>query len=171
MGRISRPVMFMGIARLASQRSTCFRLNVGAVVTRDNDPISIGWNGARSGEAHCSGNECPGVIPGKCPTLHAEANALRKASHILVAGSSVDLYVTDSPCPECSLMILNSDLYVKRIFFERPYRSREHLGMFHGPYPDPLREGKETTRVTEVYEVTPAGYIVEYFSRSVVELP
>lgn len=170
MGRISRQVMFMDMARAASRRSTCFRLNVGALVVHANNPVSAGWNGARSGAPHCAGNDCPGVVPGKCPTLHAEANALRTAADLLSRNDEVDLYCTDSPCPECSLMILNSDLYVKRIFFERPYRSREHLGMFHGPYPDPTGQLIDM-RTTEVYEVTPAGYIVEYFSRSVVELP
>lgn len=170
MGRISRQVMFMGMARLASQRSTCFRLNVGAIVVRDNSPVSVGWNGARSGAPHCAGNDCPGIVPGNCGTLHAEANALKKASEILNAGLGVDLYCTDSPCPHCSLLIMNSDLYVRRIFFERPYRSREHLNVFMTDYSDPIH-GSRHRRVTEVYEVTPAGYIVNHFTRQVVELP
>lgn len=169
MGRISRAAMFMDMARAASRRSTCFRLNVGAIMTHDNSPVSVGWNGARSGAPHCSGNDCPGIVPGNCGTLHAEANAMNRAASILEAGTTVDLYCTDSPCPECALLLMNSDLYVKRIFFERPYRSRSHLEMFRDFYPDPLLSG--SYRTTEVYEVTPASYIVEYFSRNVVELP
>lgn len=169
MGRISRQVMFMQMARVASMRSTCFRLNVGAILTHENSPVSVGWNGARSGAPHCQGNDCPGIVPGNCGTLHAEANAVRRATEILDAGTTVDLYCTDSPCPECTMLLTNSDLYIKRIFFERPYRSRDHLKIFEDFYADPLLPG--SYRTTEVYEVTPAGYTVEYFSRSVVELP
>lgn len=169
MGRISRQVMFMDMARAASRRSTCFRLNVGAIVTSQNNPVAVGWNGARSGAPHCAGNDCPGIVPGNCGTLHAEANALKKANNLLMPCKKVDLYCTDSPCPECTLLLMNSDLHVERIFFERPYRSREHLDMLRESYADPT--GNLRFRTTEVYEVTPAGYTVEYFTRRVVELP
>lgn len=148
--------MFMGMARLASQRATCFRLNVGALVVQDNNPISVGWNGHLPGAPHCGGNTCPGIIPGNCGTLHAEQNALTKAGNLLAMHSIVDLYVTHSPCLDCCQSILTDALDVHRIFFEIPYRNTSHLGMFQGK--------------TAVYEVTPAGYIVEYFTRKVIEL-
>lgn len=173
MGRISREVMFMEMARSASKRSTCSRLNVGALVVMGNNPISVGWNGAAPREPHCAGNDCPGMVPGNCPAIHAEANALRKAAEIVEAGTAVDVYVTHSPCELCSLAILNSDLYVRRILFEIPYRSTQHLGMFASDYPDPRFDSEPNPakqRITGIYEVTPAGYIVEYFSRKVVEL-
>ena len=167
--RISREAMYMSMARAASMRSTCSRLNVGAIITQDNSPVSVGWNGAEAGAPHCSGNECPGMTPGQCPALHAEANAIKKAQNILTCNKVVDLYVTHSPCSACSLAIINSWLYVKRIFFEIPYRSTQHLGMFADSYPD--QEHPDKLRNTAVYEVTPAGYIVEYFTREVVQLP
>lgn len=171
-GRISRNVMFMQMAHIASMRSTCFRLNVGAIVTMDNRPISVGWNGAESGAPHCMGNECPGIVPGHCGTLHAEANALNGAARIVKPRVKVDLYTTHSPCAECTLLIRNSALYVKRIFFEVPYRNTFHLRMFADEYPDPeMTPAFKSVRKTEVYEITPAGYIVEYFTRKVVELP
>lgn len=175
MARISRQQMFMGIARLASQRATCFRLNVGAVVVQHNNPIALGYNGQEPGAPHCAGNDCPGIVPGKCGTLHAEHNSLTKASKILMAEdptafiSPVDLYVTHSPCVDCCLLIMNHDLHVKRIFFEAPYRSTQHLGMLQ-EYSCPVNPNGGV-RHTEVYEVTPAGYVVEYFTRRVVELP
>lgn len=171
MGRISRQLMFMMMARAASMRATCHRLNVGAIVTHENSPVSVGWNGAQAGAPHCAGNDCPGIVPGMCGTLHAEANAMKKASSLLPPGTEVDLYATNSPCPLCAAMIVNSDLYVKNIFFEVPYRSTQHLGMFKGVYPCPFSRGPDVSRRTGVYEITPAGYIVEYFTRKVVELP
>lgn len=172
MGRISREAMFMDMARVASKRSTCSRLNVGAMVVKDNSPISVGWNGAASGDPHCTGNSCPGMTPGKCPALHSEANALNKACSIIEPGGEVDLYITHSPCSMCSLLIQQSDLWVKRILFEIPYRDTRHLGMFQKAYTDPRlgSSAEEDLRKTGVYEVTPAGYIVDYFSREVVEL-
>lgn len=159
MGRISREVMFMDMARAASQRSTCFRLNVGAMVVEGNNPIAVGWNGQAPGAPHCAGNSCPGVVPGKCGTIHAEVNALKKAEELVASpGSHVHLYVTDSPCPHCVEYILHeTSLRVSRIFYEKPYRIIEHL--------EDLRD-----RVG-VYLVTPAGYIVDHFTREVIELP
>ena len=168
-GRISRQSMFMMMARAAAMRSTCFRLNVGAIVTKDNNPVAVGWNGQAPGAPHCEGNDCPGVVPGNCGTIHAEVNALAKAQGLLDIGGPVDLYVTHSPCADCLASLMHGALHVERIFFEVPYRNTNHLGMVHRPYI--IRyAGITHHRTTEVYEVTPAGYIVEYFTREVVEL-
>lgn len=162
MGRISREVMFMGMARLASMRSTCHRLNVGAIVTHSNNPVAVGWGGHEAGAPHCPGNDCPGIVPGNCPTIHAEVNALKKAESILGSGYGVDLFVTHSPCGHCTdYIVKGTGLIVKRLFFEVPYRNTEHLttmGLYDSDTP-------------QVYEVTPAGYIVDYFTRQVIELP
>lgn len=163
MGRISREVMFMQMARAASMRSTCFRLNVGAIVTQENNPIAVGWNGQEPGAPHCAGNSCPGIVPGNCGTLHAEVNALTKAATILRRfedkwSVGVDLYCTDSPCGFCTEFICdNAGLSVNRIFYEKPYRESDHLERLRG--------------MIEVYLVTPAGYIVDHFTRKVVEMP
>lgn len=155
--RITRQAMYVGMARMASMRSTCSRLNVGAIITHRNSPVSIGWNGAEAGAPHCTGNDCPGMVPGQCPALHAERNALKKAEELLPFASVVDLYCTHSPCPMCIESMRNSMLDIERLFFEIPYRDTSGLGAINGEI--------------EVYEVTPAGYIIDYFTRKVVELP
>lgn len=162
MGRISRAQMFMEMARVASRRSTCHRLNVGAIVVQENNPIAVGWNGQEPGAPHCAGNDCPGITPGNCGTLHAEVNALTKAGGILMSNDfgnvDVDLYCTDSPCGFCvKFMVDNSLPRVTRLFYEKPYRVSDHL--------EYLRS------TTEIYLVTPAGYIVDHFTRKVVEMP
>jgi dCMP deaminase len=149
--------MFMEMAHVAARRSTCFRLNVGAIITRKNRPVSVGWNGAEAGAPHCAGNECPGIVPGNCGTLHAEANAIDGAMGIEACPEGWDLYCTDSPCPNCTGKIISCGT-IKRVFFEKLYRINDHL--------DRLRE-----RDIKVYMITPAGYIVEFFSRRVVETP
>jgi dCMP deaminase len=163
--------MFMGMARIASMRATCHRLNVGAIVVHDNNPISVGYNGAPAGLPHCLGNDCPGIVPGGCATIHAEVNALSKANTLLMEMTRprVDLYVTHSPCKSCADFMLSSllNVRVRRVFFEIPYRSTQHLSMFSRPECSPLPYDELPV---EVYEVTPAGYTVEYFTRKVVEL-
>jgi dCMP deaminase len=171
MARISRQTMFMQMSRIASMRATCHRLNVGAMVVYENNPISVGYNGAPSGHPHCGGNDCPGMVPGNCGTLHAEVNALTKANTLLmeISRPRVDLFVTHSPCQACCEFMLTSSLNVRvrRLFFEIPYRSTQHLSMFTRPECSILFDEQPV----EVYEVTPAGYIVEYFTRKVTELP
>ena len=73
--RIGRHQLFINIAREMAKRSTCFRLNVGAVVTSENNLVSCGYNGAAPGEPHCQGNDCPLSDEGGCiSSLHAESN-------------------------------------------------------------------------------------------------
>lgn len=152
--RTTRPQMFIEIASVVARRSTCMRLNVGAVIVKDRTIVSIGYNGSPSGEAHCSGNSCPGRM--SCAeTIHAEANAL---AH-LPAGieGPLDLYVTDSPCPTCYDKMIN-DGRVQRIFFQTPYRITEHL------------ENSLWGSVIDIYRVMPAGYVMEWASKELVDV-
>lgn len=117
--RASRERMFMDMARAASQRSTCFRLNVGAIaVDVDHRIVSMGYNGPPSGAPHCTGPSCE--VDNVCVrAVHAEHNA------ILQAGDQIDrvhtVYVTHSPCPDCATLLL-SYVSIKRVVFEEPYR-------------------------------------------------
>jgi dCMP deaminase len=156
--RPTRQQMFMAIAHEVAKRSTCFRLNVGAVVVMDNRIVSIGYNGAKAGEPHCSGNACPGVIPGNCPTVHAEVNALRYLPKELRSGVlPKEIFVTHSPCLDCAAEIARYG--VRRVFF-----GAEHARTI-GETGERLR-----TCGIELYQLTPAGYIVRYPDKQVVEL-
>lgn len=142
--------MFMEMAEAAAKRSTCFRLNVGAIIVKNNNVESIGYNGPPSGEPHCTGNTCPGKD--QCHlTIHAEANAINRATGI-VFGS--DMYVTDSPCNVCTQLILTNG--IKRLFFRSLYRINDHL--------IPL------SNYVAVYQVTPSGYVIDYMTREFVEI-
>ena len=85
MARISWDEYFMSMAELASRRSTCLRRHVGAVIVRDNQVLSTGYNGAPKGLPNCCDlNECLrkklGIPSGErhelCRAVHAEANAI-----------------------------------------------------------------------------------------------
>lgn len=155
MSRPSRQQTFMEVALVIAKRATCMRLSVGAIITKNNRIVSCGWNGVPKGEPHCRGNDCPGKYSCKL-TIHAELNAL---SHLPdgVTGP-LDLYVTDSPCSQCYQDILG-DGRVSRIFFSTAYRVTHHLDTI------PLWSAPE------VYRITPSGYIMDWRTKEVVELP
>lgn len=107
---------FGTIAEVWSQRSTCSRRQVGAVVVKDNRVIGQGYNGVASGRTHCSDGGCPrgslsyaDVPPGAdynqypCFAIHAEHNAILQAG--LPACHGAVIYVTDKPCQQCSNLI------------------------------------------------------------------
>lgn len=162
--RPTRVQTFMEVAHVVAKRATCMRLNVGAVVVHNRKIVSFGYNGAPSGEPHCAGNNCEGKH--RCTlTIHAEKNAL---DH-MPAGihGPLDVYVTDSPCYDCwqymQRQFRNSDgsyAYVNRVFFSTPYRITDHL------------EGDEPFdgSLPEVYRVLPAGYILNWRTKDLVEV-
>ncbi len=118
---------FINIAKAVSTRATCNRRRYGAVVTRENIIVSTGYNGAAAGVADClEVGKCTRMelqIPhGQryelCHSVHAEANAIIRASAdelkgstIYVAGEESDGSECDSaPCMMCKRMILNARL-------------------------------------------------------------
>jgi dCMP deaminase len=89
---------FLDIARAVALRSTCPRLQVGAVITYKNRIITTGYNGAPPGEPHCTDVGCQ-IVDGHCTrTLHAEQNAL---AQINLQGYPLKMYVTHEPCNKC----------------------------------------------------------------------
>ena len=109
---------FMTLAAVAATRSTCLRRQVGAVIVRDGQIISTGYNGSPKGTPHCSETGClrsllnipSGERQEMCRGSHAEMNAIRKASKKLgdwrLEGCTI--YVTLEPCQMCSGAIVQS---------------------------------------------------------------
>lgn len=96
---------FINLAVGASERSTCPRLSVGCVLVKDNDVISTGYNGSLPGEPHCSDIGCDDAT-GRClRTIHAERNAIERASLRQRGGAT--LYCTHVPCGNCRSLIIN----------------------------------------------------------------
>ena len=117
---------FMDIAHVAASRSNCSRRQVAAVVVRDRQIISTGYNGTPRGIKNCSDGGCPrcnsdvpsGEGLGQCLCSHAEENAIVQAAYhgIMVKGST--LYTTYSPCLLCAKMIINAGI-VEVVYHER----------------------------------------------------
>lgn len=118
---IERPswqAYFMQMAILASKRSTCLRRAVGAVLVRDNQVISTGYNGSPKHTRHCAETGClraqMNVPSGEkhelCRGVHAEQNAIIQAA---INGSSTrgtTLYCTHQPCSICARLIINAEI-------------------------------------------------------------
>jgi len=109
---------FMEIARLVARRSTCLRRQVGAVMVKDKNILTTGYNGTPSGITHCSVTGCLrqqlGVPSGErhelCRGLHAEQNAIIQAAKHGVNIDGATLYCTNTPCIICSKMLINSGI-------------------------------------------------------------
>lgn len=147
--------MFMAMARAAATRATCYRLNVGAVLTQDRNVVAVGYNGAPSGRAHCTGDGCAYYSPTGCTVVHAEANVILRVG--AASARSHELYVTHSPCAACSVLLAGRGVLVTDVFYETAYRDASPVQYLieHG-----LR----------VYQLLPSGLVVDQRTLSLVEL-
>ena len=107
---------YLEMAEIWARNSYCKRRQVGALLVKDNMIISDGYNGTPSGfENVCEEN---GVT--KPYVLHAEANAISKVAKSGNSSLGATLYVTASPCIECSKLIIQSG--IKRVVYKDEYR-------------------------------------------------
>lgn len=118
---------FMQIAQLVASRSTCMRRQVGAVIVKDKQILSTGYNGSPSGLKHCGEVGClrqvlnisSGERTEICRAVHAEQNALLQAARHGVAIEGADMYTSVQPCVLCTKMIINTG--IKRVIYASPY--------------------------------------------------
>ena len=107
---------YLEMAEIWAQNSYCKRRKVGALLVKDRMIISDGYNGTPSGfENVC---EEDGVT--KPYVLHAEANAITKVAKSGNSSDGATLYLTASPCLECSKLIIQSG--IKRVVYRDEYR-------------------------------------------------
>jgi dCMP deaminase len=110
---------YLGIAKLVATRSTCAKMSVGAVLTKDNRIIGTGYNGVPSGFSHCTDGSCEKYANHCIKAVHAEMNALIHCAKHGVSTDGTTLYTTYFPCLCCALVLINAG--VKRIVFEKDY--------------------------------------------------
>ena len=127
MKRTSKKTYYLNIAKAVAQRSTCLRRNYGAILVKDDQILSTGYNGSARGERNCSDIEfCPreerGAKQGEhyewCVAIHAEANAIMSAGRE-ARGATLYLYGQDAktkekisaePCMMCQRLIKNAGI-------------------------------------------------------------
>ena len=109
--------LYIDIADRISQMSKAKRKKVGAVLVKDNNIISFGWNGMPSGFDNCCENELDETKP---EVIHAEFNIIAKLARSLGSSDGATLYLTLSPCFECSKLIIQSRIV--RVVYKEEYR-------------------------------------------------
>lgn len=125
MVRKSKDIYFCEIADLVSSRSTCLRNQVGAVIVRDSQILSTGYNGAPKGLPHCEDVGCireqQGVKPGErhelCRGLHAEQNAVIQAAYNGTSVKDAKMFCTTQPCSICTKILINAGI-IEVIYIE-----------------------------------------------------
>lgn len=124
---------FIKITKDVSERATCVKRKVGAIIVKDHRILSTGYNGAPAHFSHCTEDTCirrlMGVPSGErhelCRGLHAEQNAIIQAAVHGVEIEGGTLYCTFQPCVICVKMMINAG--IKRL-------------VYSGGYPDELAQ-------------------------------
>ena len=113
---------FGEITKQVALRSTCVRKKVGAIIVKDKNIISTGYNGSIRGLEHCETVGCL-MMEGHCTrTIHAEANAIIQAAKHGLMIDRAEIYISASPCFNCFKLIANSG--IAKIYFMEFYRDQ-----------------------------------------------
>lgn len=122
---------FMDVAEIFAKLSSAKRLQVGAIVVKDDAVISIGYNGMPSGWD----NTCENLVYGrsdeepllvtKPEVIHAEANAIAKLAKSTTSSDGAYMFVTHAPCIECSKQIYTAG--ISKVIFKEHYRDTKGI--------------------------------------------
>jgi dCMP deaminase len=124
--------LYNNIAHEVAKMSHARRLQVGAVIVKDDRVISMGYNGMPAGwDNNCESEETEfnlvtktrtgtGKLTTRPEVLHAESNAIAKLAKSNDSGDGADIFVTHAPCMECSKLIFQSG--IRRVYYSSDYR-------------------------------------------------
>jgi dCMP deaminase len=114
---------FMDIAETVKSRSSCMSPKKGAIIVRDKQILSTGYNGTPRKVKHCTAGSCKrcslrhqGRIKSAdytsaiCICAHAEENAIVQAAHTGISTKGATIYTTFTPCNMCARMIINAGI-------------------------------------------------------------
>ena len=124
--QISIDKRYLRMAAIWAENSYCNRRKVGALLVKDNMIISDGYNGTPSGFENCCEDPQGRTYP---YVLHAEANAITKVARSHNSSEGSTLYITASPCMECSKLIIQAG--IKRVVFSEFYRICEGIELLN----------------------------------------
>ena len=116
--------LYMRMARVWAENSYCIRRQVGALMVKDQRIISDGYNGTPSGFENVCEDENNVSKP---YVLHAEANAISKVARSHNSSDGATLYVTASPCIECSKLIIQAG--IRRVVYGELYRLTDGIDL------------------------------------------
>jgi dCMP deaminase len=129
---------YLRMAKEWAKLSHCKRKQVGAIIVKDSMIISDGYNGTPSGfENDCE--DCNGDT--KWYVLHAEANAITKVAASTQSSKGATLYVTLSPCRECSKLVHQAGIV--RVVYHKKYKDDSGLSFL-------VKAGVEVIQITDL---------------------
>ena len=128
MERVKKDKYYLDIAESVTKRSTCLRRQYGAIIVKNDEVISTGYNGAPRGEMNCCDcgfcqRDALGIPKGEryelCVSVHAEANAIISAARRDMIGGTIYIvgieakdgsYANPAPCLMCRRLIKNAGI-------------------------------------------------------------
>lgn len=137
---------YIKVAKACAENSKAAKLQVGAIIVKDNQIISDGFNGTPSGfdnvcevkkvvdpevclkcgQKHCE--SCDNlVLETKPEVLHAESNAITKCARSGRASEGATIYITHSPCLSCAKLIVQAG--IKRVVYADPYKNEDGVNL------------------------------------------
>ena len=129
---------YLRLAKEWAKLSHCKRKQVGAIIVKNSTIIADGFNGTPTGFE----NECEDEKgETKWYVLHAEANAILKVARSSNKANGATLYLTNSPCKECSKLVLQAG--IKRLVFIDRYKDHSGLDFLE-------KAGLEITKISDL---------------------
>jgi dCMP deaminase len=125
--RVDWDEYFIDLSVLVSSRSTCLRKQHGAVIVKDKQILSTGYNGVPSRIGHCEScyrmdNNIPsGTMYETCRSIHAEMNAIVQAAKHGISINGADMYITGIPCIMCARAIINAGIKNVITIYDQEY--------------------------------------------------
>lgn len=129
---------YLRMAKIWAENSYCVRRKVGALMVKEKMIISDGYNGTPAGFENVCEDENGLTKP---YVLHAEANAITKVARSNNSSEGSTLYITASPCVECSKLIIQAG--IKRVVFNELYRITDGVELLR-------RSGIECLHIPEI---------------------
>jgi dCMP deaminase len=120
----------MDWARRTAELSHARRLQVGAVIVKDDTVISYGYNGMPAGwDNNCEDEvyqqDGTAGLKTKLEVLHAESNSIAKLAKSTNSGLDADIFITHAPCLDCAKLIYQSG--IRRVYFGQAYRDNSGI--------------------------------------------
>jgi dCMP deaminase len=123
--------LYMDWAKRTAELSYAKRLQVGAVIVKDDTVISYGYNGMPAGwDNNCEyeytdpQTKYQSLVTRK-EVLHAESNAIAKLAKSTNSGVEAEMFITHAPCIDCAKLIFQSG--IRKIYFGSQYRSEDGI--------------------------------------------
>lgn len=117
---------YINVAQLCAKNSYAVNLQVGAIIVKDGQIMSDGFNGTPCGfENKCEVKSIDGTLYTLSYVLHAESNAILKCAKYGRPTNGSTLYITHSPCIECAKLIIQAGII--RVVYLEDYRKAEGL--------------------------------------------